>query len=73
MAASVCTVSPLQHYDHHENRMVTVIPQRWSPNIEMDEPDRFHERSVYGGFYDEREDAEAWIAAMLGDDTETKS
>ena len=68
VAASVYTVAPLQHYDPHENRMVTVTPERWSASIEMDEPDRFHERSVYGGFYNNRKEAETWIAAMLGDD-----
>ena len=68
VSASVYTVAPLRHYDPNENRMVVVVPSRWSADIEMDSPDRFHDRAVHGGIYNERGEAEAWIAAMLGDE-----
>ena len=67
VSASVYTVAPVYHYDPSLDRMVPVIPGRWSAAIEMDSPDRFHSRSVHGGLYPIREEAEAWIAAMLGD------
>ena len=39
----------------------------------MDSPDRFHDHGVHGGFYTKREDAEAWIEAMLeGDAPKTR-
>ena len=68
VSASVYTVAPLRHYNPNENRMVIIVPSRWSPDIEMDAPDRFDDRSVHGGIYNERDEAEAWIAAMLGDE-----
>ena len=57
----------MRYYDAIEQRAVTLWPQRWSAAIEMDAPDRFHDRTVHGGLYNERDEAEAWIGAMLGE------
>ena len=67
VSASLYTVAPVRYYDAAQREVVTVSPPRWSAAIEMDAPDRFHDRSVHGGFYNERSEAEAWIVAMLGD------
>ena len=67
VSASVYGVAPVRYYDAIERRPVTLWPQRWSAAIEMDAPDRFHDHAVHGGLYNERNEAEAWIAAMLGD------
>ncbi len=62
VSASVYTVTPVRYYDAIEQRTVTLRPQRWSAAIELDAPDRFHDHAVHGGLYNEREEAEAWIA-----------
>ena len=67
VSASVYAVAPVRYYDASERRTVTLWPQRWSAAIELDAPDRFHDHAVHGGLYNERAEAEAWIAAMLGD------
>ncbi len=73
VSVSVYTVAPLRHYNPNENRMVVVVPSRWSADIEMNSPDRFHDHSVHGGIYNERHEAEAWIAAMLRNDEDEPS
>ena len=70
VAASVYTVEPARYYDPDAHRMVIIAPMRWSAAIEMDTPNEFGDRGIHGGIHNERDEAEGWIAAMLGERAE---